>query len=110
VIALTGAGLVIAIAGATVAVKLGFGERVATVVQTESPRQGPEEPAFATKEQARRYYRSVVDGERSALEVVEQALERAHTTGGSAAEMGRLESLKAEYAARLHQHQAELER
>ncbi len=110
VIALTGAGLVIVMAGAVVAVRVGFGKRVPAIAETEPSQQSPGEAGFATKEQARRYYGSVVEGERRALEVVEQALERSHATGGSAAEIGRLESLKVEYVARLHRHQAELGR
>jgi hypothetical protein len=71
----------------------------------------PPEPTFAGREQTVQYYGTLVEGERRALRVVEDALGKAQSApggGGGWEHTARLQAMRDDYRARIERHQAKL--
>jgi hypothetical protein len=68
----------------------------------------PPEPTFTSPEQTRKYYGTLLDGERRALAAVESALGGARSNDPDRGYVMRLESLRTEYQQRIERHQAVL--
>jgi hypothetical protein len=76
-----------------------------------TPSQAPasdSDPTFPTAEQNTRYYEAVMTGEQRSLEVVEQALTKARSIGGSPERIAKLEAMRATYQERIAHHATRL--
>jgi hypothetical protein len=69
----------------------------------------PPEPTFGSREQTVRYYGTLVEGERRALAVVEEALSRTHGGGAEWEHSARLQAMRTDYQQRIQRHQARLD-
>jgi hypothetical protein len=69
----------------------------------------PPEPTFTSPEQTVRYYGALVQGERRALAVVEDALRKARAGNAGWEHSSRLEAMRADYQQRIQRHQSQLD-